>query len=62
MKFRVTMKNPDAIHNALHDLDLDPNDELPAGIDSLIDKFMKYGEYITVEFDTEDQTAVVVPV
>jgi hypothetical protein len=60
MKFTVTFKTPDAVQYAL--------EELPAGADwrkeaqKVTDKFVEYGEYVRIEFDTQTQTATVVPI
>lgn len=59
MKFQVTFKTPDAVQYAL--------DELPAGADwesaqKVLDKFVRYNEYVRIEFDTETNTATVLPV
>ena len=57
MKVKVVFKTPDAadrISSRCNDPDdLDKFQEL-------LDKYVKYGEYITVEFDTETQTVKVV--
>lgn len=75
MKFRVTVKDPDvfadavqeAVEDELATLDLH-EDELEAVGEKrrertmdAISKWVEYGEYIVVEFDTEAGTAVVVP-
>jgi len=54
MKFTVTFKSPDAFDTA--DVDDEDVDEAK----ELFDRFVEYGEYVTVEFDTETQTAKVV--
>lgn len=60
MKFKATYKNPDALHYALHDAGFRGND-LPEEVDKVVTKFTHgYGEYVTIEFDTETQTARVV--
>lgn len=74
-KFQVTMKDPDGSFesireeaerqvNAMPDLDDDERDTL---IDKRVEKlnefteqWMEYGEYITIEFDTDAKTATVV--
>ena len=55
MRFRLTFKTPDVC------------DQIPKGIDEENDaahelalKFLKYEEYITIEFDTDKGTAIVV--
>jgi hypothetical protein len=56
VKLIVTFKDPDAVADALKSV---PEEEL-AG--ELLDKFVEYGEYVRLEFDTEAKTARVVPV
>ena len=80
MKFRVTMKNPDALYEAveyategyldqiegLKELDLDEEakdmllEKKKEKLHEFAGKWMEYGEYITVEFDTEAGTATVI--
>jgi len=76
MKFRVTMKDPDTLHDAIREAverevaampDLD-DDEREAIIEKRnekvsdkCDRWFKYSEYLTVEIDTEAMTCVVVP-
>ena len=74
MKIRVTMKSPDALSDAIgdavermryiagnsNDEDFDSRDAR----DELYDecsKWFTYGEYLTVEIDTETGEAVVIP-
>lgn len=70
MIFQVQFKTPDsmkdAIEYALHEKygihqmdDCDCSDDYHAAMD-VNEKFVKYGELITVEFDTKKQTAIVV--
>ena len=75
MKFKVTLKDPDGFFDGVQDavtqqlliLDL-PEDEREALHDvkqekimEFIDKWVKYSEYVTIEFDTEANTATVLP-
>lgn len=78
MKFKITMKDPDAAFEAIRDavgleieklkstgiISLDEADELSESrqrkVSESISKWLKYGEYLTVEFDTESGTAVVI--
>lgn len=71
MKFRVTFKTPDAAEPAFHEaidraaevLPLDEIDEqIVKPMETVIDRFVKYRELVTIEFDTVNNTAVVVPV
>jgi len=74
MKFQVTVKDPDVLHDAVEEsveadvktLNL-PEDEAELLIESRMDKVMeamgkwwKYSEYITLEFDTDAMTATVI--
>lgn len=58
MKFRITLKTPDAVDYAIADLPEDEQDDARA----IARRFVKYGELVTIELDTETQTASVVPV
>lgn len=77
MKFLVTMKTPDSLEDciseAVNDASLDWDnvekefleDEIynqTEEFKELCKKWFKYGEYITVEIDTEAKSCVVVPV
>jgi hypothetical protein len=67
MKFKLTFKTPyvtDAIDD-MADADLNDGEEREALVESgkeLARKFVEYDEYIVIEFDTEKQTATVLPV
>lgn len=56
MKFTLSFKTPDVIDQALEDIDEEDQRE---DIKRVADKFLQYGEYLRVEFDTEAQTATV---
>ena len=78
MKFKVTMKDPDTLYDAIGEaveqavsdtIGVDDNDEREALIKVRVDKVKKicgkwfeYGEYLTVEIDTDAETCTVVPV
>jgi hypothetical protein len=69
MKIRVMFKTPDAVERAIDDVvdaddALDDEDRalLKTQADNFICGFVRYGELITIEFDTEAETATVVPV
>ena len=77
MKFKVSMKDPDTLGdairdaveeavNALPDLSQDERDAVlekrQEAIGKLCGKWFEYGEYLTVEIDTEAETCTVVPV
>lgn len=74
MKFKVTMKDPDTLQDAISDAVADDLAKIEGLSDddrkNLLDgrkaaaaevaaKWFKYGEYVTVEIDTEAQTATV---
>ena len=74
MKFRVCMKDPGTLHDAVNEavreelasLGLHP-DEVDLVADSrservrnICEKWFKYGEYLEVEIDTEKQTCLVI--
>ena len=78
MKFRVTMKDPDGVYESLRDATSESLKAEPGSLDEdeidalteirqeklgkFTEKWITYSEYITVEFDTEAGTCVVVPV
>ena len=55
MKFQLTFKTPDVL-DQLHEV-IDDDEQIEA--DQLAKKFLRYGEYITIEFDSEIQSATV---
>jgi hypothetical protein len=73
MKIKVTMKDPDTLRDAIVDVVSEtvsdmPEDEREAVMDCRIEKakevartWFEYGEYLTVEIDTDAKTCVVVP-
>lgn len=75
MKFRVQMKDPDTLHDAIDDAvqkELLAIDELTADdrealietrretVSEICNKWFEYDEYLTVEIDTDAGTCVVV--
>jgi len=73
MKFRVTMKDPDTLHEAIDEaLDKTMPPQLTReewegirevrhdDVSNITAKWFEYGEYLTVEIDTERNTCVVV--
>lgn len=73
MKFRVTMKNPDALDMAIthavsssieqddHELiDEEHVDDEISEIKNMCSRWFHGGEYLTVEVDTEEGTCIVV--
>ena len=76
MQFTITFKTPDAmddgIRRALADMggyedvipepdEMDMDSELAHTMEQVAEKFIKWGEYITVQFDTDTKTATVLP-
>lgn len=74
MKFKVTMKDPDTLHDAINDavkaqiqeIGITDEDEIEAlqekraeKVRELCNAWFEYGEYLTVEIDTEAKTATV---
>jgi len=58
MKIQLTFKTPDVVDDTLVDL----TSEEVALAKKVISKFVKYDEYVTIEIDTETQTAEVLEV
>lgn len=75
MKFKVTLKDPDGVFDAVEDVVNEAEDlknlheqEAEAAatarkerLRAFMGAWVEYGEYVTVEFDTEAGTARVVP-
>jgi hypothetical protein len=77
MKFKVTMKDPDtlddaitdAVHESIEAMAVITNEEEKESLEiirkeavhKICTKWFEYSEYITVEIDTEAMTCVVVP-
>ncbi len=57
MKFTITFKTPDVL-DELDRLE-DISEEERSFADELVKRYVEYGEYIRVEFDTETKTAKV---
>lgn len=51
MKFQVTMKDPDSLYQALN-LDNEFTDKEREDAEKAAEKWLTYGEYITIEIDT----------
>ena len=77
MKVRVTLKDPDTMHDAVEGAvarlpkpeDLCPQEwadvrdsRVCKVSDAISEKWMEYGEYLVVEFDTDAGTATVIPI
>jgi len=74
MKFKVTFKSPDAVYQSAIDaagsatqniVDDEERhqayDDVRHELEEFADKWVRYGEYITIEFDTDANTATVIP-
>lgn len=75
MKFKVTMKDPDTLHDAIAEAaaesvatlsnDADEREAVAAirreQAQKVAEKWFEYGEYLCVEIDTDAGTCVVVP-
>jgi hypothetical protein len=71
MKIRITFKSPDGVSDGINDAvnknfdDQDVSqherDDLRDEYYGIVSKFVKYGEYVTIEIDTATGVAVVVP-
>jgi hypothetical protein len=76
MKFTVTMKDPDTLHDAIFESvqedvlkieGLAPAErdavieERQDAVQALCNKWFEYGEYLRVEIDTDAKTCTVVP-
>ena len=60
MKIQVTFKTPDAVDYAvINALENEPNADSVEDIKDIISNWVKYDEYVTIEFDTENFTATV---
>lgn len=71
MTFRVTFKTPDSIDVAFNDAEAyareimpleDIDEKVVQPMSEVVNRFVKYNELVTIEFDTIAKTAVVVPV
>ena len=60
MKFTLTFKTPNAT-DAIDD-ESDADYDSISSMKLLVNKFVKYDEYVKIQFDTETQTAIVLPV
>lgn len=58
MKIRMVLKTPDAIDNAL----MDVPDEIKGNVRNVLEKWLKWGECLTVEIDTDTETCIPIPV
>ena len=63
MKLRITLKDPDGVWESLTAVGLDPNEvgDMPE-INGALCKYVEFREYVTIEIDTEINTARVLEV
>ena len=76
LKFRITMKDPDALHDAIQDAVREQINSMAAlsdgekgllarsreeAVRNITKQWFSYGEYLTIEIDTQSQTATVCP-
>lgn len=74
MKFRVLIKDPDVLHDALdeslakEDIPADDAEEREMIVEhrrekilELCSRWFEYSEYLKIEIDTEEKTCIVVP-
>lgn len=72
MKFKVTMKDPDTLHDAITQAIMDlpliglsdaeaeaVRDIRNREVSALCERWFEYGEYLTVEVDTDAETCIV---
>ncbi len=60
MKFHVTFKDPDALDYAIQDATAENPDVDDEKLRKVASSFFDYGEYVTIEIDTDKKTATVV--
>lgn len=56
MIVHISFKTPDAVDNAIEDL----SEEEAAKVLSITKKYIKYGECVTLEVDTDNETITVI--
>ena len=70
MKFRMTFKTPDELERAVREAVLEDNpgwseeeleEEIQEQVSVLEERFFKYRELVTIQIDTKEGTATVVP-
>lgn len=76
MKIVVTLKDPDGVYDSIRDAVESSIREMSLNADEkkvlissrqkscerILEKWIEYGEYVRIEFDTEAGTAIVLPV
>ena len=61
MKIRISMKTPDAIFDALEEVEFKDEDE-KFEVESLVNKWFKYEKCVILEVDTDAKTCEVLEV
>lgn len=68
MKFTVTFKTPDAVESGIEaslvyaeELSEEAKDSEMDKMKSLANRYVEYGEYVTLEFDTDKNSVTVLP-
>ena len=61
-KLQITLKNPDSVWDSIRDAGIDPNKVDESVFGEVLNKFVEYGEYVTIELDSETGTASFIPV
>ena len=60
-KIRITFKSPDSVWDSIKEAGIDPNEVRDSEFGKVINKFVDYMEYVTIELDSETDEATVVP-
>jgi len=55
MKLNITFKNPDSVTDSIREA-ANGNEDLIEELEDIACKWIKYGEYLTVEIDTETKS------
>jgi hypothetical protein len=59
MKFQVTFKSPDSVSDAIDDVIEASPETSREDLKKFVEPWIEWGEYVTIEFDTDEGTAVV---
>ena len=54
MRIQITFKSPDGVDQSLINAGYDPHD-LPEDVESVVDDFIQWREYVIIELDTETE-------
>ena len=61
MKIQITFKDPDGVSYSVEQVAAEKGLEV-GEIEPLLKTWVEYNEYVTVEIDTDTNTAIVIPV